>query len=223
MGQYKNTASNYKYDFRILPVANTCTYHIEPVMEFIGFAANDNPQVKIKYDGTTTYLISTDNKSTWSEITGVQDCKDLIFNLDHNTFGNNNIWLKPAGDLCVETVSTTPLLVPAPVIIEWYANTRLVHRQVAAAGTDITMPEDEIEPCEGKVFVGWTTTADLQDAADAPDDLFEELTTTLSEDAKYHAVFATEVAGGTQEIEATLSFVTTIGSMMTCGVFSSTL
>ncbi len=115
MGQYQSTATNFKYDFRILPVEETCTYYIEPVMTLVDYT-DDEAKVRIQYDGTNLYQISMDNKANWTNITGEIDCKDLTFTLPNTTYRDQNIWLKPQGDLCEEVVSSVACHIPAPVI-----------------------------------------------------------------------------------------------------------
>ena len=115
MGQYQSSASNFKYDFRILPVTSTCTYYIEPKMTLEDFTDTE-AKVRIQYDGTNLYQISMDNKANWTNITGEIDCKDLTFTLPNTTYRGQNIWLKPQGDLCEEVVSSVACHIPAPVI-----------------------------------------------------------------------------------------------------------
>lgn len=115
MGQYQSTATNFKYDFRILPVTNTCTYYIEPVMTLVDYT-DDEAKIRIQYDGTNLYQISMDNKANWTNITGEIDCKDLTFTLPNAIYRGQNVWLKPQGDLCEEVVSSVACHIPAPVI-----------------------------------------------------------------------------------------------------------
>lgn len=115
MGQYQSTATNFKYDFRILPVEETCTYYIEPVMTLVDYT-DDEAKVHIQYDGTNLYQISMDNKSTWTNVTGEIDCLNLTFTLPNTTYRGKDVWLKPQGTLCEEVVSTTACHIPAPVI-----------------------------------------------------------------------------------------------------------
>ena len=115
MGQYQSTATNFKYDFRILPVTSTCTYYIEPVMTLVDYTDNE-AKVRIQYDGTNLYQISMNNKANWTNITGEIDCKDLTFTLPNTTYRGQNIWLKPQGDLCEPVESSASCHIPAPVI-----------------------------------------------------------------------------------------------------------
>ncbi len=114
MGQYQSSASNFKYDFRILPVTATCTYYIEPKMTLEDFTDTE-AKVRIQYDGTNQYQISIDNKANWTNIEGEIDCLDLTFTLN-STYRGKDVWLKPQGDLCEEVVSSVACHIPAPVI-----------------------------------------------------------------------------------------------------------
>ena len=114
MGQYQSAASNYKYNFRILPVTSTCTYYIEPIMTLVDYT-DEEAIVRIQYDGTNLYQISTDNKANWANVEGEIDCLDLTFTLN-STYHGKDVWLKPQGDLCEDVVSSVACHIPAPVI-----------------------------------------------------------------------------------------------------------
>ena len=116
MGQYKSAASNYKYDFRILPVeGTTCTYFVKPALTLVSF---DNSYITYTtpYDGTLNYKISADGGNTWTELTGVLDCKTLSFTLPVATYRGKTIVVKPnaAEEDCI-TVSD-PIVIPNPSI-----------------------------------------------------------------------------------------------------------
>ena len=115
MGQYQSTATNFKYDFRILPVTSTCTYYIEPVMTLVDYT-DDEAKVRIQYDGTNLYQISTDNKANWTNVEGEIDCLNLTFTLPNSTYRGTDVWLKPQGDLCEPVESSASCHIPAPVI-----------------------------------------------------------------------------------------------------------
>ena len=115
MGQYQSTATNFKYDFRILPVTSTCTYYIEPVMTLVDYT-DDEAKVRIQYDGTNLYQISTDNKANWTNVEGEIDCLKLTFTLPNSTYRGTDVWLKPQGDLCKPVESSASCHIPAPVI-----------------------------------------------------------------------------------------------------------
>ena len=116
MGQYKSSASNYKYDFRVLPVeGTTCTYFITPELTLVSFD-NNYITYTTPYDGTLNYKISADGGNTWTELTGVLDCKTLSFTLPVATYRGKTIVVKPnaAEEDCI-TVSD-PIVIPNPSI-----------------------------------------------------------------------------------------------------------
>ena len=116
MGQYKSAAVTYKYDFRILPIDGTiCTYFVKPVLTLVSFDDN-NITYTTPYDGTLNYKISADGGNTWTELTGVLDCKTLSFTLPVATYRGKTIVVKPnaAEEDCI-TVSD-PIVIPNPSI-----------------------------------------------------------------------------------------------------------
>lgn len=115
MGQYTNTATGYKYDFRILPVDATCTYYIKPVMTYSAYDAT-NSVISIPYDGTTEYEYSTDEKNTWKAVTGTIDCKTLNLEFDNAKVEGKALWLRPQGSLCSDATSETAIHMLKPNI-----------------------------------------------------------------------------------------------------------
>ena len=116
MGQYKSAAVTYIYDFRILPIDGTiCTYFVKPVLTLVSFDDN-NITYTTPYDGTLNYRISADGGNTWTELTGVLDCKTLSFTLPVATYRGKTIVVKPnaAEEDCI-TVSD-PIVIPNPSI-----------------------------------------------------------------------------------------------------------
>lgn len=116
MGQYRSAAVTYKYDFRILPIDGTiCTYFVKPVLTLVSFDDN-NITYTTPYDGTLNYKISADGGNTWTELTGVLDCKTLSFTLPVATYRGKTIVVKPnaAEEDCI-TVSD-PIVIPNPSI-----------------------------------------------------------------------------------------------------------
>ena len=100
IGQYKNIASSYKYDFRILPIeGEPCAYYINPVMTYSAYDATHST-LSIPYDGTTAYEYSTDGKNTWTAVNGTIDCKTLNLEFDNATVEGKELWLRAAGTIC---------------------------------------------------------------------------------------------------------------------------
>lgn len=79
-----------------------------------------------------------------------------------------------------------------PVTITWKANGS-TFTTTNASGT-ITLPTNEPEACEGKVFVGWCATANYSSPTTAP--TFVKTGDAVSEATTFYAVFATEEEGG---------------------------
>ena len=116
MGQYRSAAVTYKYDFRILPIDGTiCTYFVKPVLTLVSFDDN-NITYTTPYDGTLNYKISADGGNTWTELTGVLDCKTLSFTLPVATYRGKTIIVKPnaAEEDCV--TASDPVVIPNPTI-----------------------------------------------------------------------------------------------------------
>ena len=75
-----------------------------------------------------------------------------------------------------------------------------------------TAPDDEtLVDCEVNKFMGWSEdNIGSMPQQDAPTDLFTDIPTTpITENKTFYAVFATTDGGGTQDVEATLSFAST--------------
>ena len=96
--------------------------------------------------------------------------------------------------------------------ITWLANGQEFHKQEnAVEGTVLDLPDSEPDAatyaCDDKVFVGWTANPISGNTDDEPADLFTTKTAKVEDAATtYYAVFATAEGGGTENLEATLSF-----------------
>lgn len=81
--------------------------------------------------------------------------------------------------------------------VTWYV-TDTPTEEVNYAGEALAGISDPTIDCNGKVFVGWTATADYSDATIAPADLFTDASTKTmpsNNSTNYYAVFARESAG----------------------------
>ena len=95
--------------------------------------------------------------------------------------------------------------------ITWVANGQSHYTQTAEEGTALEMPSapdvNDYDACKDKVFVGWTANPISGSTDDEPADLFTTKTAKVEDAATtYYAVFATADGGGTENVEATLSF-----------------
>ena len=90
--------------------------------------------------------------------------------------------------------------------VTWMANGSLFTQTVASKGI-LTLPTSTPSACSnGKVFVGWTATANYESATTAP--TFVKAGDVIEADATYYAVFATKTTSGgtgTETIEASYS------------------
>lgn len=117
IGQYKNPASTYKYDFRILPIeGELCEYYINPEMTYSAYDATHSV-LSIPYDGTTAYEYSTDRKNTWTAVTGDINCskKTLELTFSNSAVKGKELWLRAAGTVCLgdaTSVTATHMLNP---------------------------------------------------------------------------------------------------------------
>ena len=81
------------------------------------------------------------------------------------------------------------------VTLTWMAN-GVQFAQTITAGS-VVLPENEPEGCDGKVFVGWTKTANYEHASTAP--AFVQ-TGDVATQTIFYAVFATQGEGGGSEV-----------------------
>ena len=90
--------------------------------------------------------------------------------------------------------------------VTWMSNGSEFTKTVASAGV-ISLPTSEPSACSnGKVFVGWTATANYENATTAP--TFVKAGDVIEADATYYAVFATKTTSGgtgTETLEASYS------------------
>ena len=108
---------------------------------------------------------------------------------------NTGTFTMPDEDVTVTVTMTEE----AKATVNWYVNGTPTAEEKYAGETlaGITAPDGD-EVCDGKTFVGWTATADYNDASDAPADLFTDPTTKTmpAGGANYYAVFADEETTG---------------------------
>ena len=82
------------------------------------------------------------------------------------------------------------------VTLTWMAN-GVQFAQIITAGS-VVLPENEPEGCDGKVFVGWTKTANYESASTAP--AFVKTGDAASQ-TTFYAVFATQGEGGGSDVK----------------------
>lgn len=108
---------------------------------------------------------------------------------------NTGTFTMPDEDVTVTVTMTEE----AKATVNWYVNGTPTAEEKYAGETlaGITAPDGD-EVCDGKTFIGWTATADYNNASDAPTDLFTDPTTKTmpAGGTNYYAVFAEGTGGG---------------------------
>lgn len=106
-------------------------------------------------------------------------------------------------DVLIGIVPDKPLV--DPFQITWMSN-GAQFTTTTSTGT-VVLPTTEPTACEGKVFVGWTATANYSNATTAP--TFVKAGDAVEEGAVFYAVFATQKSTGTAQIVDELTGATT--------------
>ena len=143
------------------------------------------------YGSTVTISISPAAHYTLTSVTA-KDADNG--NVTVSGTGNTRTLVMPDKNVTVTVTMTEE----TKFTVNWYVagtpTAETNYAGVALAG--ITDPSIE---CNGKVFVGWTATANYSNEITAPSDLFTDASTKTmpsNNDTKYYAVFATETTTG---------------------------
>ena len=90
-------------------------------------------------------------------------------------------------------------------IVTWKADDNVIEQQTYALGDALVLPTEEIEACQGSVFVGWTDDENYSHATDAP--TYVTAGSAVNADATYYAVYAEAPEGElVEEVEKTYTF-----------------
>lgn len=150
--------------------------------------SSTSPQ-SVNYGTTVTIAVTPDAHYT---LTGISVSDTDEGNVALSGEGNTRTFVMPDEEVTVTVTMTEE----TKYTVNWYvagsATEETNYAGEALAGID----NPEID-CNGKVFVGWTTSSSY-DSDDAPNDLFTDATskTMPSNNMNYYAVFADEVGGG---------------------------
>ena len=107
---------------------------------------------------------------------------------------NNWSFTMPDKDVAI----TVTMVEDTKYTVNWYVSGTPTE-EVYYAGEALAGIADPTIDCNGKVFMGWTATADYSDATTAPADLFTEASTKTmpsNNSTNYYAVFATQTTSG---------------------------
>ena len=144
-------------------------------------SSSTSPQ-SAEYGSTVTVVVTLAEHHTLYSIEVSNGASVTIKN-------NTGTFTMPDEDVTV----TVTMAEEAKATVNWYvAGTPTAEEKYAGETlAGITSPDGD-DVCDGKAFVGWTATADYNDASDAPADLFTDPTTKTmpAGGANYYAVFA---------------------------------
>ena len=205
------------------------------VKSYTGFTAPSTQTVTVASDGSTVVNYQYTRKSytlTWdvnggNALTGSYTSGSVKYGAaitkpaDPTREGhvfkgwhNGTSIVTPATTMPASSLTYTAQWTPI-YTITWLANGEEFHKQEnAVEGTALDLPDSEPDAanyaCDDKVFVGWTANPISGSKKEEPDDLFTTKTANVENAATtYYAVFATADGGGTQDVEASLSFAST--------------
>ena len=108
--------------------------------------------------------------------------------------GNNWSFSMPDKDVAI----TVTMVEDTKYTVNWYVSGTPT-AETNYAGEALAGIDDPTIDCNGKVFVGWTATANYSSDDTAPTDIFTNASTKTmpsNNDTKYYAVFATETTSG---------------------------
>lgn len=144
---------------------------------------NSSPQ-SVDYNSTVTIAVTPTAHYSLSAIT----VSGASGNITLNGSDNSRTFTMPDEDVTVAVTMTED----AQYTVNWYVagtpTTETNYAGEALVGTDASETE-----CNGKVFVGWTATADYSSETTAPSDLFTDASTKTmpsNNSTNYYAVFA---------------------------------
>lgn len=148
--------------------------------------SSSSPVNNMAYGSTVTIVITPAAHYTVSSVTA--DGGVTVIGS-----GSNWSFTMPDKDVAI----TVTMVEDTKYTVNWYV-TDTPTAEVNYAGEALAGIDDPTIDCNGKVFVGWTATADYSDATTAPADLFTDASTKTmpsNNSTNYYAVFARESAG----------------------------
>ena len=149
--------------------------------------SSSSPVNNMAYGSTVTIVITPAAHYTVSSVTA--DGGVTVIGS-----GSNWSFTMPDKDVAI----TVTMVEDTKYTVNWYV-TDTPTAEVNYAGEALAGIDDPTIDCNGKVFVGWTATADYSDATTAPADLFTDASTKTmpsNNSTNYYAVFATQTTSG---------------------------
>ncbi len=148
--------------------------------------SSNSPVNSVSYGSTVTIVITPAAHYTVSSVTA--DSGVTV-----TGSGSNWSFTMPDKDVAINVT----MVEDTKYTVNWYVSGTPTE-EVNYAGEALAGIDDPTINCYGKVFVGWTATADYSDATIAPADLFTDASTKTmpsNNSTNYYAVFARENAG----------------------------
>lgn len=130
-------------------------------------------------------------------------------------YGTQNSWSgvsgKPLKNIAKSGSNITLTYIEEPAAVEEpfdvvFMSNGSAFDTIPSTGT-LVLPASDPVACDGKVFVGWTATADYSSETTAPD--FVRAGETIAEPATFYAVFAEQNGEGSVDIDDVLTLSTT--------------
>ncbi|MEE0950743.1 MAG: InlB B-repeat-containing protein [Paludibacteraceae bacterium] len=183
--------------------SSTTYYHSTPEC---GPQKLATPNVELTYNcssATITWDAVTNAKAYWYQIIKTGDTSSGTSSTN-TTYTRNGIepgvsytWsVKAIGDGSKFSDSEIATGTFTAYSIQWLANGELIENACGKAGEAIVVPTPNLASCDGtKEFVGWTATPIDGSIDTEPNDLFTESPGSITDNATYHAVFATKSTG----------------------------
>ncbi len=211
----KSFSSNYQLEFYKYEYSYTSTPNCQ-VCTLTGITLNTDAVTKTFTAGdefSSKGLVATANYSDCDSRT----IAPTVTAPDMSSDGSKTVTISYTENGTTKSTSYTITVEPKPTYtITWSANgtkTQVTYNQ----GDALVLPTTPTA-CTGKQFIGWTATANYNNATTAPDDLFTEANGTVTASKTYYALFGsrTETTGET-DIVTTLTMsdlgVTETGSV----------
>ncbi len=149
--------------------------------------SSSSPVNNVAYGSTVTIVITPDAHYSVSSVTA--DGGVAV-----TGSGSNWSFTMPDKDVAI----TVTMVEDTKYTVNWYVSGTPT-AEVNYAGEALAGISDPTIDCNGKVFMGWTATADYSDSITAPADLFTDASTKTmpsNNSTNYYAVFATQTTNG---------------------------
>ena len=184
------------------------TYLVNPVTVTAsnGFLVSTYKTNEASYTSSVTVnpVASGDNKGKIQNVYVIAQASAQSGNYDGTiTLTGNDI---PGG---TQTIDVTAAVTCTQYTITWSVSgdTEMIEPTTFYAGDEWDLPENPDFDCNGREFVGWTTSEIIGETPNAPDDLYKSKGNfpEINEDKTFYAVFATSSGDDSNETTVSVS------------------